>query len=270
MAKYPFLLRIGAFWGILLGLWVPLALPIYLIYQSASTTFLIILLYGLFTGLVWAWGRKVEGKENPFNYYGLATRNRSFFLEFLIAFSLGFGALFLLMESQVGLGWLSWNHFAKWHEAVVSGILTGISVGLAEELLFRGWLLTEMEKDFGQKRSLLLNSSFFAITHFIRIEPLEIFLSRLIQFPGLMLLGIALILARRSQKGSLGAAIGLHGGLVSSLYLINTSEWIKSNKVVPEWITGIGGNPLAGIMGLLSLGAIATIIQTKVLKRFFM
>jgi uncharacterized protein len=262
LAKYAFLPRLGIFIGILLGLWVPIALPVYLIFREASSGFLGILLYVLFIGLIWFWGRKVEGKVQPYNYYGLVS-DRSFFIELLIGWSVGFTALFLLMQLQVSLGWLSWQPHVNWISAVGSGILTGLGVGFAEELLFRGLLLTEMEKDFGVHRSLWLNSGFYAITHFIKTEPIAVLISRLVQFPGLMLLGMTLIWARRSQKGSLGLSIGLHSGLVGSYYIVSTTEWIKASQVVPEWITGIGGNPLAGIMGFLFLGAIAVGIKLK-------
>ncbi|AFY72629.1 CAAX amino terminal protease family [Synechococcus sp. PCC 7502] len=266
MAKYPFLLRLGAFLGILLGLWLPIALPVYLIFKEASSVSLGILLYILFVGLIWVWGRKVEGVGRPYYYYGLGRHpegNHYFFLELLAGFGVGFMALFLLMELQVSWGWLSWQPNIDWISAIGSGVLTGLGVGFAEELLFRGLLLTEMEKDFGTGRSLWLNSSFFAITHFIKSEPIQVLISRLVQFPGLMLLGMTLVWARRSQNGSLGLAIGLHGGLVGAFYIVNTTSWIRANQVVPEWITGIGGNPLAGIMGLLFLGAIALGIRLK-------
>lgn len=262
MAKYPFLLRLGAFLGILLGLWLPIAIPTYLIFKDTSSGFLGILLYVLFIGLIWIWGRKVEGKNQPFSYYGLV-RNSSFLIELFLGWTVGFTALFLLMHLQVSLGWLRWQDGVNWSEAVGTGIITGLAVGFAEELLFRGLLLTEMDKDFGRERSLWLNSGFFAVTHFIKTEPIAVLVSRLVQFPGLMLLGMTLIWCRRLKLGSLGGAIGLHGGLVGSYYIVGTTGWIKPTQTIPEWVTGIGGNPLAGIMGLGFLGAIAFAIQLK-------
>lgn len=263
MAKYPFLLRLGSFVGVLLALWLPVALPVYLVFKEASGIYLTILLYVLFIGLIWFWGRRVERKERPYSYYGL-TGDRAFWLKLIAGWGVGFIALFLLMQLEVSLGWLRWQD-TNWTSAVGSGILTGLAVGFAEELLFRGLLLTEMEKDFGVGRSLMFNSGFFAITHFLKFEPLAVFLSRLVQFPGLMLLGMMLVWARRSsQNQSLGLPIGIHGGLVGSFYIVNTTEWIKPTKVIPEWVTGINGNPLAGIMGLLFLGAIALGIRLRI------
>jgi len=265
IAKYPFLLRLGSFVGVLLALWIPVAIPVYLIFDEASTVYLGIFLYVLFTALVWFWGRRVEGKARPYDYYGLSANRSSFWLELMSGWGVGFVALFLLMQLEVSLGWLSWQPNINWSSAVGSGILTGLAVGLAEELLFRGLLLTEMDKDFGIGRSLWLNSGFFALTHFLKSEPLAILISRFVQFPGLMLLGMTLIWARRSAVNhGLGLAIGIHGGLVGSYYIVNTTDWIKPTETIPEWVTGIGGNPLAGIMGLLFLGAIALGIKLRI------
>jgi hypothetical protein len=38
---------------------------------------------------------------------------------------------------------------------------------------------------------------------------------------------------------------------------------IKYTGRVPPWLTGIDGNPIAGGMGLLFLGILATIVQVK-------
>jgi hypothetical protein len=52
-------------------------------------------------------------------------------------------------------------------------------------------------------------------------------------------------------------AIGLHGGLIWCYYIVNTTHWLKPTGVVPEWVTGISGNPIAGVMGIIFLSAIA-------------
>jgi hypothetical protein len=52
-------------------------------------------------------------------------------------------------------------------------------------------------------------------------------------------------------------AIGLHGGLIWGYYIVNTTHWFKPTGIAPEWVTGIGGNPIAGIVGIAFLMAIA-------------
>ncbi|RAQ39480.1 CPBP family intramembrane metalloprotease, partial [Arthrospira sp. O9.13F] len=59
----------------------------------------------------------------------------------------------------------------------------------------------------------------------------------------------------------LALAIGLHGGLVGAYYIINVGELTMNLGKVPPWVTGIDSNPLAGLLGLLGLGAIAIIIR---------
>jgi hypothetical protein len=53
--------------------------------------------------------------------------------------------------------------------------------------------------------------------------------------------------------------MGLHAGLVGGYYIVNVGQLMQYSGQVPEWVTGIDGNPLAGLMGLgfLSLLAIA-------------
>lgn len=247
-------------------LWLPIAIPVFLIFSTASSSFLGIWLYLMFTALVWIWGRKIEQQNQPYAYYGLRG-DRQFGLELISGFSLGVVALIGLMQLQVSLGWLSWQPNVNWQGALTAGIFTGLAVGFAEELLFRGLLLTEMIKDFGQGRSLWLNSSFFALTHFIKAEPIAVLLSRSVQFPGLLLLGMTLIWAKNRTNGSLGLAIGLHGGLVAAYYVTGTTNWLQPTNIVPNWITGIDGNPLAGIMGLIFLGAIALALRLSTSQR---
>jgi hypothetical protein len=56
---------------------------------------------------------------------------------------------------------------------------------------------------------------------------------------------------------TLGYAAGLHGGLVWAYYQVDVNNLVLATDAVPPWITGIGGNPLAGLLGLGLLGAIA-------------
>jgi hypothetical protein len=51
----------------------------------------------------------------------------------------------------------------------------------------------------------------------------------------------------------LGICIGIHGGLVWGYYILNVGNLLQYTKTVPDWITGIDGNPIAGILGLIFL-----------------
>lgn len=260
ISSYAAPVRVVLFLLCLSMIWLPIAIPVYLIWGDRTSAILAILLYVLFVTLIYFWGTRVEHQPQPFTYYGLEF-SRASWLEFFAGLGLGFVSLGLLMLLETGLGWLSWQVGVNWQAAILPGMLTGIGVGFAEELLFRGWLLTELEKDYGEKRSLWLNSIIFATLHFLK--PLEVIFATWVQFPGLVLLGMDLVWAKRLGNSRLGLAIGLHGGLVWGYYVVNTTHWIKSNQVVAAWVTGIDGNPLAGVMGLLFLGAIAGFLKLR-------
>ncbi len=269
---YPAPIRIILFLLTLLAIWLPIAAPMHLIFGQAVGVGLTILLYSEFLGLIWFWGRKIAKYPHPFRYYGLFFTNKNG-RDFLFGLGLGSAALLLFVFLQVGLGWLTlqtsdWQnplparllptigvYFVDWQGAIAPGLLTSVGVAFAEEMLFRGWLLSELERDYSKQTALISASLVFAILHFIK--PLEVILATWSQFLGLVMLSVALVLARRRCGGRLGVAIGLHGGLIWCYYIVNTTHLIRATGVVPEWVTGISGNPIAGVMGIIFLSAIA-------------
>jgi hypothetical protein len=69
--------------------------------------------------------------------------------------------------------------------------------------------------------------------------------------------------AKRSHFQHLGITIGIHGGLVWGYYILNVGQLVIYTGTVPPWITGIDGNPIAGLMGLFFLGILAVIMRKK-------
>jgi len=136
-----------------------------------------------------------------------------------------------------------------------------MALGTAEELLFRGWLWDELRRDYSFRISLGVNTLIFATLHFLK--PLEAMVKSLPQFPGLVLLGLILIWAKQRSQGKLGLSIGLHAGLVWGYYLINVGNLVTYTGVVPDWVTGVGKNPLAGLVGLGFLGVTAGIMRKR-------
>lgn len=270
--SYPAPVRIVLFLLTLLVMWLPIAAPLHLIYGASVGVGLTILLYCGFLGLIGVWGRKVSQYPHPYRYYGLSFTKENG-LDFLGGWGLGTITLIIFYGLQVSLGWLavqttSWQeplpakllpilgvYFVDWQGAIAPGMLTSLGVGFAEEMLFRGWILSELERDYSPRTALISASLVFAILHFIK--PLNLILATWSQFAGLMMMSVVLAIARRRCGGRLGVAIGLHGGLVWCYYIVNTTHWLKPTGVAPEWVTGISGNPIAGIMGLLFLMAIA-------------
>lgn len=159
------------------------------------------------------------------------------------------GLLLTLLE----LG-LAWAGQLQWRPALSPGLLLnglalGLGVGFAEELLFRGWLLGELELLLGQQRGLMLQASVFSLAHTrFNLPPVQ--LAGLLG--GLLLLGLALGLQRRADGGSLWGAVGLHGGLVGGWFVLNQGLWPVSPSA-PAWLMG-PDNPIGGVLGWAGLG----------------
>ncbi|MFN6067306.1 MAG: lysostaphin resistance A-like protein, partial [Pseudanabaena sp.] len=269
--SYQAPVRIILFLLTLLAIWLPIAAPMYLLWGESVGIGLTILLYCEFLGLIWWWGHRISQHSHPFRYYGLSFTGKNG-RDFLFGLSLGSATLCIFMALQVSFGWLALQtvnwlplpakflpilgvYFVDWSGAIAPGLLTAIGVGFAEEMLFRGWILSELERDYSQKTALIAASLLFSILHFIK--PLDVVLATWSQFVGLVILSVALVLARWRCDGRLGIAIGLHSGLVWCYYIVNTTHLLKPTGIVPEWVTGLNGNPLAGLMGIIFLTAIA-------------
>ena len=150
-------------------------------------------------------------------------------------------------------------------EIIINAIFLILGVGLAEELIFRGWLLEELKNQFGLKKAILSQALIFSIVHIGFDLPFWEMISVL---TGLFLLGILLSLIRFKDKNSLWGCIGLHGGLVGLWFLINNGLLFIS-KDSPKWLVGPGSinrNPLGGIVGI-SLIIIFCFLYLQKLKK---
>ncbi len=134
---------------------------------------------------------------------------------------------------------------------LINAIALGIGVGFAEELIFRGWLLKEMNLIFGSRFGIYAQAIIFSFVHI----PLQLgFLKALAISVGLFLLGIVLALRRKLDEGSLIGCIGLHGGLVGIWFLLN-SGLIKVLPNRPSLLLGPGEltpNPVGGLIAICS------------------
>jgi uncharacterized protein len=255
IAGYPVLLRVAIF---LLGLsliWLPLAAPIYLLVKDSNlaTILTMALLFTEFIFLVRWWGFSVYKQGNLLKSYGLiGTRQNG--LDVLRGLVLGALLTFSLFGFQGLFGWLTWQGNEALPRLILEGMATALGVGFAEELVFRGWLLNELERDYNLGVSLGVNGMVFALSHFLK--PLSEMLRTWPQFPGLLLLGLILVWAKR-LRGGLGLPIGFHAGLIWSYYIINVGNLVSYSGAVPDWVTGVNRNPLAGAIGLVFLGLMA-------------
>ena len=128
-------------------------------------------------------------------------------------------------------------------------------VGFAEELLFRSWLLGELERQVGARRALGLQAALFALVHpWLRLPPAQ----GMALLIGLVLLGLALGLRRRADGGVLWGAIGLHGGLVGGWFAL-MAGLLRVSSTAPAWLAGAGSpnpNPIGGVLGWLGLAGL--------------
>ncbi len=244
-------------------MWLPLAGPIYLIWGTGNTVSIItmLLLYSEFVWLLRLWGKQLYQQAHPLRYYGLEW-NARFRRELLFGLAVGFLTLMSMFGLEGSLGWLTWQPPSPNFNlgiVVVEGLAIALGVSFAEELLFRGWLLQELERDYSLSGSLWANSLLYALLHFIR--PLEAIIATWTQFLGLTIMGLSFVWGRRLCRGRLSFAIGLHGGLTWSYYIVNVPDLIEYSGQAPLWVTGIDNNPLAGLIGVIFLTSIATGIR---------
>lgn len=256
IASYPFLGRIPIFLVALLSIWLPLAAPIYLLVKDSNlaTILTMALLFTEFLFLVRLWGKKIYGQTQLLKSYGLINTRQNG-LELLIGLAIGLVLTFSLFAVQGLFGFVSWQNSDNLPRIIAEGLLSALGVGFAEELVFRGWLLDELQRDYNDRVSLWANSILFALSHFIK--PVTAMLRTWPQFPGLLLLGLILVGGKRSRQNRLGLSIGFHAGLVWGYYIINIGQLVRYSGSVPDWVTGVNGNPLAGAIGLLFLSVLA-------------
>ena len=266
LASYAAPIRLAIFILVLLLLWLPVAAPIYLFVPDSNLVSILTLLvlYAEFIALVKFWGKQVHREPQIFQRYGLRGSRRNG-MEWLAGLGGGLAIALSLFIVEGWFGWLVWRSPTVFlPKLILEGLLSAVAIGFAEELLFRGWLLDELERDYPPSMTIWATALIFALLHFIK--PLAEVLRTFPQFPGLILLGIILVWAKRGSGGRLGLSMGLHGGLVWGYYIINVGQLTKYSGQVPDWLTGIDRNPLAGGMGWLFLSAIAWWMRQRSIK----
>lgn len=254
--RLPAGLRILVFTLILLLVWLPIALPLHWLIRDRNLASIVtlVVLYAEFIWLVRRWGKIVHRQPRMLWHYGLEWTPH-LGQDLVVGLGLGLSSVVLLIGMETLLGWVSWQPpEAGFWRVVLEGLVVAIALGFAEELLFRGWMLDELQRDYAPIVVLWANAILFAALHL-----------RLLTFPALVLLGVALVWAKRSRgewilgkrRDRLGLPWGLHGGLVYGNYILEVGKLITYTGKAPEWVTGIGRNPIAGLMGLVLLGGLA-------------
>lgn len=271
LAKAPFPLRVGAFLVGLALIWLPLAGVLIWSIQDSNTESIALMVWLLlaFVGGLLAWGRWLYGCPNMLRQSGLSVSRKQIH-DGGVGLVVGALSLGLMVAIQASLGWLVWvnptnsDFYLQLVWVGLEGLLVAIAIGFGEELVFRGWLLDELERDYSPTISLWVSSVTFAVLHFIK--PWDEVVRTFPQFPGLVLLGLLLVWAKRLCRGRLGAAIGLHGGLVWGYYWVQVGQLVQYQPTAPELWSGVDQNPLAGGLGVLMLGMLVVTIRWLTLR----
>ncbi|NEO21469.1 MAG: CPBP family intramembrane metalloprotease [Moorea sp. SIOASIH] len=248
------LFKVGTFFLAWAVLWLPLALPIAMVLKwrpnkplaPDQKLPLLAALYLIAPLILWG-ASQLEGV--PFSDYGLEWK-----LSVLGSLGLGLGvgilSLIIVFTGQLLLGWVRWNseNWQRLGPILLPVMLLGLWIGLTEELVFRGFLVNQLQQDYSIWVGAAISSGIFALLHLVWEQK-----DTIPQLPGLWLMGMVLVLARWVDGGSLGLAWGLHAGWIWGLTCLDSAELIAYTGIGPIWITGLGGKPLAGIVGLLCL-----------------
>ena len=187
--------------------------------------------------------------NTPLSDYGLLVRV-STFISLGLGFALGIASIFIVFAWQLLWGWCALNksNIRQLPSTMLSILLVALLVGGVEELVFRGFLLTELQADYRVWIAATISSLIFAFLHLVW-ERRETFP----QLPGLWLMGMVLVLARFLDGGNLGLAWGLHSGWVWVIATIDTLGVIDYTGNVSELVTGKYNKPLAGAAGIACL-----------------
>jgi len=259
-------MRIGLFFVVWLLLWLPIALPTAYFMrwrppqplQLSQKLAFIASLYLIGPGLIWAIAQTQGGSLATYGLVWEPALWRAIAIGLGIA--LGGLALLYLMQWQ----WLIWpppaptvkaSRWATLLNGLLLPALIGLWIGGTEELIFRGFILTEWQRDFGPGLAAIVTSLLFALTHLIWTPR-----ATLPQLPGLWLMGMVLAVACGLNEGHIGLAWGLHAGWVWGLTSLDTAQVLHYRDTTPTWLIGYDRQPLAGAIGLLLLLATWTIL----------
>lgn len=272
------ILRVGQFFLLWVAIWVPFGIPLSLRFHwypfrplpVQQKLILLLPLYGIATPVLAAW---VKFHGIVLADYGLVI-DAGLLQAFWQGWGLGLLSLGVLFALEYALGWMVLNPASPQSSAsdpsafdteVVAphslqglgqtiGIYAGLlllcgSIGFVEELLFRGFLWTELQSGWSWSMAAVASSVIFALLHLIW----DGWQARS-QVWGLTVMGLVLCMARWADHDHLGLAWGLHTGWIWAIACFEQMQWLTLAPHAPAWLTGKPGQPLTGwLTGLLLL-----------------
>lgn len=260
-AQIPPLFKIGIFFVVWVGVWLPIAIPIALTLQwrppnpptPSQKLPLVGSLYLCAPPLLWGFARL---ENRSFAEYGFNAAYSAILTSFGLGLVIGVLGLIGLFGIQQGVGWLTWQaHWQRLRGVLVPTLLIGIWISFTEELVFRGFLLNQLQAVVAIGWAAVLSSTIFALLHLVWDGQAAVS-----QLPGLWLMGMVLVLARWMDQDNLGLAIGLHAGWIWGMASLDSAEMLTYTGNGAEWLTGLAGKPLAGVLGILFLMVTAAML----------
>lgn len=242
---------VGVFFFTWLIVWLPIAIPLawklkwrpFEPLTPAQKLPLVASLYAIVPALLWGFATL---REQSFEQYGFAW-NVDLLTSGLTGVGIAITGLLVLFTVQQWQAWSYWQQasFTQLRAAILPSFLIGLWISVTEELVFRGFLLNQLQMLAPVWLAAIGSSLIFAVLHLLweRQETLP-------QLPGLWLLGMVLVLARWADDGWLGLAIGLHAGWVGGLISLDSTQAIQYQAQAPLWFVGIAQKPLAGLGGI--------------------
>lgn len=266
-------LRVGQFSLLWLASWIPFGIPMSLRFQwypfrplpTGQKLILLLPLYGLATPVLAIWGKF---QAIDLAHYGLVIDARLFWA-FWQGLGLGLLSLTVLFTLEYLWGWIVLNvapsptaasvpAMIAQHSLLKLGRTIGLYLGLLllcsgisfiEELLFRGFLWTELQAGCGWIMAAIATSLIFALLHLVW----DGWQARS-QVWGLMVMGLVLCTARWADQQQLGLAWGLHTGWIWAVASLDQGQILQLTATAPLPLTGKPGQPLTGwLTGLLLL-----------------
>ncbi len=249
------LIQVFFFFGTWFLLWLPISIPLayrlgWVPWQGAPSAQqkipLVLSLYALLVPLSWLWLKVSNLSLADFGWQPLPYGGVSLISGLLI----GFLGVWLAYGPQWLQGWVRWNltHAARLLPLLLPLLFLGLVVGVAEEWVFRGFVLHQFQAVVNFPFAALFSSGLFAVLHLIWDGR-----AGLPQLPGLFLMGVVLAIATLVMQGEIALACGLHAGWVAALALLDSAQLTEISEQAPRWVTGRDGQALTGAAGILLL-----------------
>lgn len=259
-----------AFFSIWITTWIAIALPLVQKFQwrpfqktvPQQKLILLLPLYLMAPPIIWGANQFLN---QSWQRLGISL-NPNFGRSLLIGFGIAIAGLLLFTFFKCSLGLIAFEEKSKSENTstaflsqtvmpILGLLCLALWIGGIEELVFRGWLQTQLAIAYSPWLVAIWSSAIFAAVHLVWDNREGIW-----QQPGLFLLGGVLAIARWVDGGSLALAWGLHTGWVWGLACLE-AFWPSSPVAdKPTWLTGRPAQPLTDVWDLALMAITAGLI----------